>query len=310
MSPANASAAASSAPATPPGAPLPLEAPAGRLRTVVTPEGVPLAFEVAQAGDRLGAFLLDVLFIVLLTLLAASPAIVLGLSGAVKGDLVLAVTTVAVFLVRTFYFAFFELSWQGQTPGKRKLGLRAIEARGGPLAAEAIIARNLTREVELFLPLVALLAPAALFPEAPGWTRLGAVGWMVIFGLLPFFNRDRLRVGDLIGGTVVVRTPEARLLGDLASVAPAASVAFSEAQLDVYGVYELQVLESVLRDRGKAGNADALRTVADKVKAKLGWEGPAPDDAAFLDAFYLALRGRLERRLLFGRRRAHKHDRG
>jgi hypothetical protein len=133
---------------------------------------------------------------------------------------------------------------------------------------------------------------------------------MVIFGLLPFFNQDRLRVGDLIGGTVVVRTPEALLLGDLTSVAPAAAVPFSEAQLDVYGVYELQVLENVLRDRGKAGNADALRTVAEKVKARIGWEGPAPGDAAFLDAFYAALRGRLERRLLFGKRRAHKHDRG
>jgi hypothetical protein len=32
-------------------------------------------------------------------------------------------------------------------------------------------------------------------------------------------------------------------------------------------------------------------------------------DGPFLEAFYAALRGRLERRLLFGKRRAHKHDR-
>ena len=287
----------------------PLQASPLRHRTVVTPEGVPLDFVVAQAGDRLGAFLLDFLAIHLALLLVAAPAIWLGVTGAMPGDLVFAIALLAVFLIRTFYFAFFELSWQGQTPGKRMLRLRAVEARGGPLTAEAIIARNLTREVELFLPLVALSAPQALFPEAPGWTRLGALGWMVIFGFLPLFNRDRLRVGDLVGGTVVIRSPDALLLGDLATVEVAPGLEFTDAQLDVYGVYELQVLEGVLRDRGKAGNADALRTVAEKVRAKIGWEGPPAGDAAFLDAFYLALRGRLERRLLFGRRRAHKHDR-
>jgi len=297
-----------------PAAPPPPPALAGdasppRRRTVVTPEGVPLGFEVAQAGDRLGAFLLDFLLIHLLVLLVAAPAIWLGITGAMPGDLVFAIALLAVFLIRTFYFAFFELSWQGQTPGKRRLRLRAVEARGGPLTAEAIIARNLTREVELFLPMVALTAPQALFPEAPGWTRLGALGWMVIFGFLPLFNRDRLRVGDLIGGTVVIRSPDALLLGDLATVEVAPGLEFSDGQLDVYGVYELQVLEGVLRDRGRVGNPDALRTVAEKVRAKIGWEGQAPGDAAFLDGFYLALRGRLERRLLFGKRRAHKHDR-
>jgi uncharacterized RDD family membrane protein YckC len=230
--------------------------------------------------------------------------------GRISRDLLGAIAVLAIFLIRTFYFAFFELTWQGQTPGKRKLRLRAVEARGGALTAEAIIARNLTREVELFLPLIALLAPQALFPEAPGWTRLGALGWMVIFGFMPLFNRDRMRVGDLIGGTVVIRTPDALLLADLTGLEVAPGLEFTDAQLDVYGVYELQVLEGVLRDRGRPGNADALRTVAEKVRAKIGWEGPPAADAAFLDAFYLALRGRLERRLLFGKRRAHKHDRG
>jgi len=299
-----------------PAAPPPPPALAGdasppRRRTVVTPEGVPLGFEVAPAGDRLGAFLLDFLLIHLLVLLVAAPAIWLGITGAMPGDLVFAIALLAVFLIRTFYFAFFELSWQGQTPGKRRLRLRAVEARGGPLTAEAIIARNLTREVELFLPMVALTAPQALFPEAPGWTRLGALGWMVIFGFLPLFNRDRLRVGDLIGGTVVVRTPRALLLRDLvARPAPAApGLAFGEPQLDVYGVYELQVLEGVLRARGQPGNAEALRTVAARIQAKIGWEGAPPEDGPFLEAFYAALRARLERRLLFGKRRADKHDR-
>jgi len=300
-------------PAPPASVPLPPLPPPGtsaaRRREVVTPEGVPLSFEVALAGDRLAAFLLDLLAILLLVVLVTGPALFLAARGVFETDLVLAVALLAGFLIRTFYFAFFELTWQGRTPGKRRLRLRAVEARGGPLGAEAIIARNLTREMELFLPLVALLAPQALFPEAPGWTRLGALGWMVLFGFLPLFNRDRLRVGDLVAGTVVIRTPGAVLLGDLAAAHAATELAFADAQLDVYGVYELQVLEGVLRERGRPGSAEALRTVAEKIRARIGWEGPPGADAPFLEAFYAALRGRLERRLLFGKRRAHKGDR-
>lgn len=285
---------------------------AQRLREVVTPEGVPIRFAVALAGDRLSAFLLDLLWIGGIVLAIVLPLAVLAGKGWVEmeADLVLAVAVLAIFLVRTFYFVFFELSWQGQTPGKRRMRIRAVEGRGGPLTAEAIIARNLTRELELFLPMAALFAPGLLFPGAPGWAVLAALAWMLLFGFLPLFNRDRLRVGDLVAGTVVVRTPDAVLLQDLSAAPSVEPLAFTDEQLDVYGEYELQVLEDVLRGRGTPGHLEATRTVAAKIREKIGWEGPATPDGPFLDAFYAALRGRLERRLLFGRRRADKHDRG
>jgi uncharacterized RDD family membrane protein YckC len=294
---------------TAPTAPLATEP--ARMREIVTPEGVPVRFAIALAGDRAGAFLLDALIIVAAVLAVVIPLSILAVANAFPGDLVAAVGILATFLVRVFYFAFFELAWQGQTPGKRNLRIRVVDARGGPLAAEALIARNLTRELEIFMPLAALLAPHVLFPGAPALLRLAALVWMLLFGFLPLFNRDRLRVGDLVAGTVVVRAPAAVLLEDLAAARAREAHPFSEAQLDVYGAYELQVLEGVLRSRGTAGHLEAVRTVAAKIREKIGWEGPPPlDDEGFLQAFYSALRGRLERRLLFGKRRASKHDRG
>jgi uncharacterized RDD family membrane protein YckC len=285
-------------------------APAERVREVVTPEGVPIRFAVALAGDRLGAFLLDVLFILLIVLAIAIPLGVLASRGLIPADVVFAASLLAVFLVRTFYFTFFELTWQGQTPGKRRVRIRAVDGRGGPLRAEAIIARNLTREVELFLPLAALFGADAFFPGAPGLARLVAIVAFLLFGLLPLFNRDRLRVGDLIAGTVVVRQPEALLLEDLSARPAATEVGprFTQEQLDVYGIYELQTLEQVLRSGG-AGRAEVLAAVAGKIRAKIGWPGTEPDEP-FLQAFYAALRGRLEQRMLFGKRRETKHDVG
>jgi hypothetical protein len=65
------------------------------------------------------------------------------------------------------------------------------------------------------------------------------------------------------------------------------------------------VLEDVLRRT----EARTVAAVAERIRAKIGWpRGETESDYAFLDAYYLALRGRLESRLLFGRRRRDKFD--
>ncbi|MGC3997614.1 MAG: RDD family protein [Anaeromyxobacter sp.] len=291
-------------------APAPGERPE-RTREVVTPEGVPLRFVVAAAGDRVGAFALDALLIAAAMLALGLLMLLAAAAGAeLSADLVYAILVLGFFLVRIPYFAFFELAWQGQTPGKRKVGIRVVDAAGGSLTSEALLVRNLTREVEVFLPLTALLLPGQVIPGAAGFLVLGSLVWMVIFGFLPLFNKDRLRVGDLVAGTLVIRSPVPRLLEDLAVARAREAVPFTDEQLDVYGVYELQVLEDVLRNRDAPGHLAAVQTVSMKVRAKIGWQGPAPSsDEAFLEAFYAALRGRLERRLLFGKRRESKHDR-
>jgi hypothetical protein len=130
-------------------------------------------------------------------------------------------------------------------------------------------------------------------------------GWTLVFLLFPFFNRDRLRIGDLLAGTWVINAPKRKLGLDLVSDEPRqAEHGFTPAQLDAYGIYELQTLEQVLRDR----QPRAMEAVAVTIRRKIGaWDGR--DDAEFLSAYYEAARAHMERGLLFGRRREHKHDR-
>lgn len=281
------------------------------VRRVATPEGVPLSFEVAEVGDRVAAFFLDLLAVAGISLAFLLPALVAAARGGLERGWVLALAILVVFLVRTFYFTWFELRWRGATPGKRRVGLRVIDRRGGPISAEAIVTRNLTREVEVFLPVAALSSPQLLWPGAPGWAALLALAWLAVLALLPVFNRDHLRVGDLVAGTMVVRAPAVRLLQDLAArPGREEAPAFTPEQLEVYGIYELQVLEGLLRETERPDRPKALAAVADRVRRKIAWEGPIADPEAFLRAFYAAQRRRLEHQLLFGRRRADKHQRG
>ena len=304
-------------PAKPPGIAPEVKARARNERRLVTPEGVPLIFQLAERGERAAAVLID-LVILYLAIAAVTIAFVfalrwIGINGIVFGLLIL-----ISFLARSFYFIYFELRWQGQTPGKRALGIRVIDRRGGYLRPDSVFARNLLREVELFLPMTLLFLPDE---GSFGWFKLLSLIWVGIFLLLPFFNRDRLRGGDIVAGTWVIAAPKSLLLGDVAAEAtrpgkPGAGrgeildpeFPFTRAQLEIYGIYELQTLEEVLRQQGPQ-SPETQAEVARRIQNKIGWTGaPNSDPERFLKAFYAALRAHLEARLLFGQRRESKHD--
>jgi uncharacterized RDD family membrane protein YckC len=284
---------------------------------ILTPEGVPLRFEVAGAGERFGAFVLDLVLIVGSVLLLALLA-TLALGGSASGWL-MAFTILMAFLLRSFYFVFFELRWQGTTPGKRRMGLRVIDRVGGPLRGDAVFVRNLLREVEFFLPLVAFFSPELLWPGATGLFYLLVSLWLLIFALMPLFNRQRLRIGDMVAGTIVVRAPRALLLPDLSrrrteelpalATARTPELRFSTTQLEIYGIYELQVLERLLRGHGPSDD-ESLAAVAEAIKRRIGWPEDAPKvpPRAFLREFYAAQRARLEHEMLMGRRRERKRE--
>ena len=278
----------------------------GKRRTLITPEGVDLSLSLADGGQRVGAFFLDVLIMfVTLILLTLFAGIVLGaFSEGGGGNVAAIIWLLGFFLLRNFYFIIFEMSPRAATLGKRALGLRVVARSGERLTADRVIARNLMREIELYLPISFLIYDTAE-GAGGGWTVLAGIAWALIFVLFPLFNKDRLRVGDLLAGTWVVNAPKRKLGADslAADQAQRRRFRFTEEQLDVYGIYELQTLEQVLR----GDQPEAIGAVAETIRGKIG----AADegfDRDFLIDYYDALRARMERGLLFGKRRETKHD--
>jgi len=290
-------------------------------RVMVTPEGVSLNVTVAAAGARAGALALDIIIILGLIFLVTIAGLMLlwGLGVAVDGNLenasgplqLLAVLwIISVFLFRNAYFLYFELGDRAATWGKRAVGIRVAARDGGRLTAEAVIARNIVRDVELFLPLVFLTSGEAS-GSMTDLTAWAGFLWVLMFLLFPLFNRDRLRGGDVIAGTWVIENVK-KNLGDI--VAPSAAnlsddgtamvtrYQFSDDDLSVYGEYELQTLENVLR----SDQNEALQKVAESICQKIGWEPGSGDERVFLEAYYTALRARLERSMKFGKRRKDK----
>lgn len=268
-------------------------------RRFVTPEGVDLQLELGTAGARAAAFTIDMTAMLLLLILSTIAISYIADGGA--EEVLHVLWLLGAFVLRNGWFALFEIGGRGATPGKRLLGLRVVARDGARLTGGAVIARNAMREVEVFLPL-SFLGYQAAASAADGFLVLFALAWSGIFLFFPLFNRDRLRVGDLIAGTWVVRTVRAKLGRDLVATRPERQArVFSEAALGLYGEYELQTLEDVLR----VGRPEAMAVVASTIRAKAGLESDG-DDAGFLADYYAALCARLERGMLLGRRREDK----
>lgn len=283
-----------------------LEGTRRRRREIITPEGVALSIELADYGERVSAFLIDWVIWTVATILIYVPIVLLiGKAGSIL--IAISVALFIGFLIRNLYFVYFEIAWRGATPGKRAVGLRVIDRHGAPLLPTAVIARNLTREVEMFLPLGILMSAGAGAESAVAWEQLSLAIWLLFFALLPAINRDRMRGGDLIAGTVVIALSKRALSSDL--VEEAVQFSFTEQQLRAYGAFELQVLEELLRRPDSGETLRVRNDVCDTICRKIVWTVPVPPGqvARFLRDFYTAERAFLEREQLYGKGRADKY---
>ena len=147
---------------------------------VETPEQVIVSYTLAGIGTRGAAALIDSLVMLLLSGTLWYSVTVAGrvLSGE---RWIMAVALIGQFLIIWGYFVAFETVWDGQTPGKRLLGLRVVRNGGGGVHLGPSAARNLVRIVD-FLP----------FGYFVGMVSIVA-------------NQRNQRLGDLVAGTIVVR---------------------------------------------------------------------------------------------------------
>ena len=163
---------------------------------VVTPEQVAIQYELAGIGSRGLAMLLDVgiqlLFIALLAgvlnvlRLIKAVAFLDNVADKMTEPILVAILILGVFLISWGYYIAFETLWNGETPGKRVMGLRVIKEGGYPLDFRSALIRNLMRAVDAL-------------PGVPAVPIYGA-------GMIAVMAGSRYkRLGDWAAGTLVVR---------------------------------------------------------------------------------------------------------
>jgi uncharacterized RDD family membrane protein YckC len=160
---------------------------------IETPEHIVFHYRVAGPARRAVAYVID-LVVCYLAVIVVGIVVVLALSagGTVSGiesasevgKAGIGVVLVLLFLAQWGYFTALE-AWRGASIGKSALGLRVVTSEGRPIGFVASLLRNLLRAADA-LPFGYLLG-------------------IVSMSLTQRFQR----VGDLVAGTMVVRTERA-----------------------------------------------------------------------------------------------------
>ena len=118
-----------------------------------TPENVSFDYYVAGVGSRFLAALIDTLAILFLQVVILGTLLWLvlrstsseSLLGTNLGYWMLGIVALLSFLFMWGYYIFFEIMWNGQTLGKRWIGLRVIRLDGTPVTVAEVVIRNLVR---------------------------------------------------------------------------------------------------------------------------------------------------------------------
>jgi uncharacterized RDD family membrane protein YckC len=232
---------------------------------VETPEHVRFRYFVAGPARRMAAYVIDtflrgvILFVIgLLAILSGADA------KKVSGGFATGLALIVAFLLEWGYFVAFETMSNGQSPGKRALALRVVNAAGRPLGFVDSALRNLLRAAD-YLP--------------------GAycLGFAVMVGDVRF-----RRIGDFVAGTLVIAEDRASLDAELPEVAPPTPEETMAVPAHVrLSQRELEVVEFFLRRRPKLGpgrSAELAEMAARPIAAR---ESVVyPDPVRFLEILY------------------------
>ena len=191
---------------------------------IETPEQVVFSYTIAGVGSRAAAAMLDYFILIvalfLVVLLFNMAVALIGLKGSgaggVFGSWALAVFLLVGFILQWGYFLAFEAFWDGQTPGKRRLGIRVVQDGGYSVSVGASSVRNLVRILDM------------------------QPGLMYAIGIVSAaMSRSGKRLGDMAAGTMVVQervmhiAPAAASAATPADAAPVITAALTDQEYEL-----------------------------------------------------------------------------
>jgi uncharacterized RDD family membrane protein YckC len=232
------------------------------LVAVETPESVAFAYELAGAGSRGAALLVDTILISLIIAAEVGVGILvsLALSAANLDEApiwLIGIVIAVAFISYWGYYVYGEVFRNGRTPGKRYLGIRVVRDDGSRVNAVDSVIRNVMRIVD----------------SLPGYYAIGLVAMLL--------SAKSKRLGDMVAGTIVVRDSgelELRFAGGAQNRREALAAEYLERRAGLRPEARYQVAASVLGMYGEEPGLWDEPTIAGRI-ADLAGLRPAAEES-------------------------------
>lgn len=211
-----------------------------------TTQNVFIQHPLASIGDRLLAYLLDRLILIVYAI--AIVALFINLNIEARW---IWISTLAIPWI--FYFLFFEIFMNGQSPGKAVMKIKVMRVNGTP----ATIGDYLLRWIIGLIEFVVLGGAIALVAIA-----LGGKGQ---------------RLGDMVAGTTVIKLfEEAEISAKDVFVGTEESYTPTFAQAIQLNSRDIETIQRALEVNRDLGNAKPMLAVTEKIKTQLGIQTDLP----------------------------------
>ncbi len=214
--------------------------------TIRTTQNVEVRYPAASLGDRIFAYLIDLAIIIAYFILML---IILVSSEINSGAVFITLLVIPVFL----YHVLFEIFMDGQSPGKKQMGIKVVRLDGTPPTIGNYIIRWLLRLVEIDI-------------------LSGAIAMLTIA-----VNGRGQRLGDIAAGTAVIKLAKQQEV--------TASQVFTLAHEDYIPVFhqvdqltdaDIELIHQALELNRTSGNDRPVLAVTEKIKALLGIQSDMP----------------------------------
>lgn len=235
---------------------------------LVTPERIVFQYPLAGPFRRAVGYIIDVLVMFLALMVVSIFSMVVSL-GSISG---MGPLLVAYFLLVWGYGAFFEGLFNGQTIGKRVMGIRVVSDQGMPITGAQAVLRNLVGTVDGPVPFFYLAALASMM-----------------------LTRRFQRLGDLAAGTMVVVEQRRRRVGVIRINEPSVDALLPWLPLRVAAGPEMaRALSDYVKHRRRFGPArreEMAAHLARPLRARYKLPNNAPSDAVLCAVYHRVFLG-------------------
>lgn len=231
---------------------------------------IELEFEVPEFYRRLVALILDLIIEFLYIWLVFRPIM---LASSLEGGIDNGGKAFLLLLPIMVYHVVLEILLNGQSLGKKVMGIRVVSENGGKESISQAIIRWMLRISDLWLVLLFFYLVSVISEGGSGlqiFFTLLLIGFVILEIILSVSSKKGQRLGDMLAGTILVRTHQRTDIRETVFQEVADSYVPSFPAIMQLSDKDINAIKSILETARRKGDFSMAENASNKIKAHLG----------------------------------------
>jgi uncharacterized RDD family membrane protein YckC len=170
------------------------------------------------------------------------------------------------------YHIICEITMNGQSVGKRLLGMRIVNENGGRASISQFLIRSLIRTSDYMILII--IVYGAMFGAYIVWILLGSIGLLITDIILVVSNKKSQRLGDILAHTILVNTRAKGSMEETVFMEVADNYVPVFPQIMKLSDKDINAIKSILDTARKKGDFNLAAMASEKIKSHLKIDSP------------------------------------